>query len=69
MLLPSFVLLSSAKILNIYHEGQDQTPDVVPDLGGDVVAELLQRGQEALQLAQLARPAGGRQLLVGQRRG
>lgn len=52
-----------------YHQGQDEAADAVPDLGGDVVAKLLQRGQETLQLAELASPAGGRQLLVGQRRG
>lgn len=50
-----------------YHEGQDEAPDVVSDLGGNVVAKLLQRGQKALQLAQLASPTGGRQLLVCQR--
>lgn len=52
-----------------YHEGQNKASDIVPNLRGDVVAKLLQRGQEAFQLAQLASPAGGRQLLVCQRRG
>lgn len=49
-----------------YHEGQNKASDIVPNLRGDVIAKLLQRGQEAFQLAQLASPAGGRQLLVCQ---
>lgn len=48
-----------------HHQCQDQAADAVPDLGGDVVAKLLQRCQEALELAELASAAGGRQLLVG----
>lgn len=49
-----------------YHEGQHKAADVVSDLGGNVVAKLLQCSQKALQLAQLASPTGGRQLLVRQ---
>lgn len=52
-----------------YHQGQDKAADAVPDLRGDVVAKLLQCGQESLQLAELSSPTGGRQLLVSQRRG
>lgn len=51
------------------HKGQHKVADTVSDLWRDVIAKLLQRGQEALEFAQLACPAGGRQLLVGQRRG
>lgn len=50
-----------------YHQGQDKAADAVSDFRGDVVAKLLQRGQKALQLAELASPTGGRQLLVSQR--
>lgn len=52
-----------------YHQGQDKAADAVTDLRGDVVAKLLQRGQEAFQLAELASPTGGWQLLISQRRG
>lgn len=52
-----------------YHQGQDKAADTVSDLRGDVITKLLQRGQEALQLAELASPTGGWQLLVSQRRG
>ena len=48
-----------------HHQAQDQRPDALPDLGRDVVAELLQRGEEALQLAELPGAAGRRQLLIG----
>lgn len=49
-----------------YHQAQHQTADPLSDLGRDVVAELLQRGEEALELAELAGAAGRRQLLIGQ---
>lgn len=52
-----------------YHQSQDKASNIVSNLRGDVVAKLLQRGEEAFQLAQLASPTGGRQLLVCQRGG
>jgi len=49
-----------------YHQGQDQGPHLLPDLRRDVIAKLLQGGEEAFQLAELPRTARGRELLVGQ---
>lgn len=49
-----------------YHQSQNKASDIVSNLRGDVVAKLLQRGEETFQLAQLASPTGGRQLLVCQ---
>lgn len=48
-----------------YHQPQHQGADALPDLRGDVVAKLLQGGQEALELAELAGAAGRGQLMVG----
>lgn len=50
-----------------HHQSQHQRADALADLGRDVVAELLQRRQEALEFAELPGAAGRRQLLVGQR--
>lgn len=50
-----------------HHQSQHQRAHALADLGRDVVAELLQRRQEALEFAQLPSAAGRRQLLVGQR--
>lgn len=52
-----------------YHQAQHQTADPLSDLGRDVVAELLQRRQEAFELAELPGAARGRELLIGQRGG
>lgn len=52
-----------------YHQAQHQTADSLSDLGRDVVAELLQRRQEAFELAELPGAARGRELLIGQRGG
>lgn len=52
-----------------HHEPQHQRAHALPDLRGDVTAELLQGGQEALEFAELPRPAGRGQLLRGQRGG
>lgn len=52
-----------------HHQPQHQRADALADLGRDVVAELLQRRQEALEFAELPCAAGRRQLLVGQRGG
>lgn len=62
----STILIKCLTITSTYHEGQNKASDIVSDLGGNVVAKLLQCGQEAFQLAQLASPTGGRQLLVRQ---
>lgn len=51
-----------------HHEAEHEAPHPLADLGRYVVAELLQRRQEALQLAQLPGAAGRRELLVGERR-
>lgn len=51
------------------HQRQHQVSDALSDLGRDVVAELLQGCEEALEFAQLSRAAGGWKLLIGQRRG
>lgn len=49
-----------------HHEPQHQRAHALPDLRGDVTAELLQGGEEAFQLAELPRPAGRGQVLRGQ---
>lgn len=49
-----------------YHEGQNEGPDLLPDLWGDVIPKLLQGGEEALQLAELPGSTRGWELLVGQ---
>lgn len=48
-----------------HHEPQHQRAHALPNLWGDVAAELLQGGQEALELAELPGPAGWGQLLRG----
>lgn len=56
-------------IIRAYHQPQHKAADSLSNLRRYVVAKLLQRGQETFQLAQLASPTGGWQLLVRQRRG
>ena len=47
-----------------YNQTEDKGTDSVPNLRRDVGAELLQRGQESFELAELACPAGRGQLLT-----
>lgn len=54
-------------IITTYHQSQDEAAHSLSNLRRYVVAKLLQRGQEALQLAELPGAAGRRELLVGQR--
>lgn len=54
-------------VTDTHHQAEHQRADALADLGRDVVAELLQGGEEALELAELPGAAGRRQLLVGQR--
>lgn len=49
-----------------YHEPQDEGAHPLPDLGGDVVPKLLQGGEEALELGELAGPTGRGELVGGQ---
>lgn len=63
---PGAVWLRGAVLGRAYHQGQDEGPDLLPDLRRNVVAELLEGGEEALQLAELPGTAGGGELLVGQ---
>lgn len=56
-------------VADTHHQSEHQRADALADLGRDVVAKLLQGGQEALELAELPGAAGRRQLLVGQRGG
>lgn len=49
-----------------HHKCQDEGPDLLPDLRGDVIPKLLQGGEETLQLAQLPGSTRGWELLVGQ---
>lgn len=48
------------------HKPQHKRADAFPDLWGDVAAELLQGGEEALEFAELPCPAGWGQVLCGQ---
>lgn len=63
--------MNSAKrwgaVADTHHQAEHQRADALADLGRDVVPELLQGGEEALELAELPGAAGRRQLLVGQR--
>ena len=52
-----------------HHQAQHQAADALADLGRDVVAELLQCREEALELAELPGAARWWQLLIGQRGG
>ena len=50
--------------MTTYDKCEDEGADVFADAGRDVGAELLQRGQESLQLAQLTSSARRWQLLL-----
>lgn len=56
----------SMSMTRTYHQPQHQAAHSLSDLGRYVVAELLQRGQEALQLAELSGAASRWELLVGE---
>lgn len=50
-----------------HHKPQHQRAHALPNLWGDVAAELLQGGEETLEFAELPCPAGWGQVLCGQR--
>lgn len=56
----------AARARQTYHKPQDEGSHPLPDLGGDVIAELLQRGEEPLELGELAGAAGRRELVGGE---
>lgn len=60
--------ISSLAFKHTYHQSKNEGPDLLSNLGGDVIAKLLQSGEEPLEFAELSHPTGGRQLLISQRR-
>lgn len=62
-------LIKKKNSVQTHHEAQHQRADALANLRWDVIAELLQCSEKTLQLAELPRSTGRRELLVGKRGG
>lgn len=49
------------------YQSQDEGPNFLSNLRGNVITKLLEGSQKALQFTELSGPTGSRELLIGER--